>query len=236
LNDKLTGLATQPKRKKHLRQVLRAMEKLLLVRIVNFPGGEPDASPPDEEVLGKNSLISLTWTGMLWLRRAWSARERLSRNCDVVTVHQNLVDEEEDGGWGDPYWVDTGCRVSPDSDQGQALQVVDAFPAVSSIFDLAKLTGSCAEIAITTPIAYSLRLRCARSHHDLPREDALRLLIEIAHLKRLDRQRTAGVTIALSKVDAVHMRASAGVRVGSHDACEFNERVDAGSNRVRVEA
>src|SRR5688572_25442367 len=69
LNDKLTGLATQPKRKKHLRQVLRAMEKLLLVSIVDFPGDEPDASPPDEEVLDKNSLISLTWTGMLWLRK-----------------------------------------------------------------------------------------------------------------------------------------------------------------------
>jgi len=153
LNGKLTGLATLPKRKKHLRQALRAMEKLLLVSIVNFPRGDADASPADEDMLGKDRLISLTWTGMLWLRRAWSARERLSRNCNLVTVHQNLVDEEEEGGWGDPYWVDNGCRMGPDNDQRHAQPGVETFPAITSIFDLAKLTGSCAEIAITTPEA-----------------------------------------------------------------------------------
>ena len=76
LSAKLTGLASLPKRKKHLRQALRAMEKLFLVSIVNFPGDDEDAPEPDEDVVGKNSLVSLTWTGMLWMRRAWAARRR----------------------------------------------------------------------------------------------------------------------------------------------------------------
>ncbi|MEJ8839355.1 hypothetical protein [Ramlibacter sp. AN1133] len=137
LAQKLTGKATVPKRKKHLRQALRAMEKLFLVNIVNFPGEDPAAPDPDDDVVGKNSLVSLTWTGMLWLRRAWSARERLARHGSVEAVHRNLVAEEDETGWGDPYWVERVCTVDPEGPQGRAHRVLEAFPSIASIFDLA---------------------------------------------------------------------------------------------------
>jgi hypothetical protein len=137
LSQKLTGMASLPKRKKHLRQALRAMEKLFLVSIVNFPGDDADAPDPDEDVVGKSSLVSLTWTGMLWLRRAWAARERLARHRDVETVHRDLVEEEEEAGWNDPYWVENVSSVDPEGSHRRAQRVLEAFPAVTSIFDLA---------------------------------------------------------------------------------------------------
>jgi hypothetical protein len=137
LAERLTGKASVPKRKKHLRQALRAMEKLFLVSIVNFPGEKPDAPDPDEDVVGKSSLVSLTWTGMLWLRRAWSARERLARHGSIEAVHRNLVAEEDETGWGDPYWVERVCTVDPEGPQRRAHRVLEAFPSVTSIFDLA---------------------------------------------------------------------------------------------------
>jgi hypothetical protein len=137
LSQRITGMATLPKRKKHLRQALRAMEKLFLVNIVNFPGEDADAPDPDEDVVGKSSLVSLTWTGMLWLRRAWAARERLARHRSLETVHRDLVEEEEDAGWNDPYWVENVSSVDPEGSHRRAQRVVEAFPAITSIFDLA---------------------------------------------------------------------------------------------------
>lgn len=139
LSGKITGLASLPKRKKHLRQALRAMEKLFLVSIVNFPGDDADAPEPEEDVVGKSSLVSLTWTGMLWLRRAWSARERLARHRSITAVHQDLIEEEEEAGWADPYWVENVSSVDPEGSQRRAQRVVEAMPAITSIFDLAAI-------------------------------------------------------------------------------------------------
>lgn len=137
LSQKLTGLASLPKRKKHLRQALRAMERMLLVHIVNFPGDDPDAPEPDEDVVGRNSLVSLTWTGMLWLRRAWSARERLARHRDIALVHRDLIAEEEEAGWTDPYWVENVCNLEAEPTQRPAERARKARAPVTSIFDLA---------------------------------------------------------------------------------------------------
>lgn len=137
LSQKLTGLASLPKRKKHLRQALRAMEKLFLVSIVNFPGDDTDAPDPDEDVVGKSSLISVTWTGMLWLRRAWAARERLAGHRNLVEVHRNLIEEEEEAGWNDPYWVENVSSVDPEGSKRRVERMIEAFPAITSIFDLA---------------------------------------------------------------------------------------------------
>ena len=136
LSQKLTGLASVPKRKKHLRQALRAMERMLLVHIVNFPGEDPDAPEPDEDVVGRNSLVSLTWTGMLWLRRAWAARERLARHRDLALVHRELVEEEEEAGWGDPYWVENVCSVEFEGGE-RAQPRRKTHRPITSIFDLA---------------------------------------------------------------------------------------------------
>jgi hypothetical protein len=137
LSQKITGLASLPKRKKHLRQALRAMERMLLVHIVNFPGDDADAPEPEEDIVGRNSLVSLTWTGMLWLRRAWSARERLARHRDLALVHRELVEEEEEAGWGDPYWVENVCSLEADAAQRPRPRSRKSRPPITSIFDLA---------------------------------------------------------------------------------------------------
>ncbi len=137
LSQKLTGMASLPKRKKHLRQALRAMERMLLVHIVNFPGDDDDAPEPDEDVVGKNSLVSLTWTGMLWLRRAWAARERLSRHRGLALVHRELVEEEEEAGWADPYWVENVCSLEADASERPQARGRKTPRPITSIFDLA---------------------------------------------------------------------------------------------------
>jgi hypothetical protein len=136
LSRKITGMASLPKRKKHLRQALRAMERMLLVHIVNFPGEDADAPEPDDDVVGRNSLVSLTWTGMLWLRRAWAARERLSRHRDLALVHRELVAEEEEAGWADPYWVENVCSLESDAAERPAVRSRKAQRPITSIFDL----------------------------------------------------------------------------------------------------
>lgn len=143
LSERLTGLANLPKRKKHLRQALRAMEKLMMVSIVNFPGDDEDAPGPDEDVVGKSSLVSLTWTGMLWLRRAWAAREHLSRDTDPVRIHQQLVSEEDEAGWNDPYWVENVTSVDPEAPARQERERTACGPLVTSVFDLPRDTACC---------------------------------------------------------------------------------------------
>ena len=143
LSARLTGLANLPKRKKHLRQCLRAMEKLMMVSIVNFPGDDEEAPAPDEDVVGKNSLVSLTWTGMLWLRRAWAAREHLSRDSDPVRIHQQLVSEEDEAGWNDPYWVENVSSVDPDAAARQQRAGAASGPRITSVFDLPQDTSCC---------------------------------------------------------------------------------------------
>lgn len=136
LTARLTGLANLPKRKKHLRQCLRAMEKLMMVSIVNFPGDDEEAPGPDEDVVGRNSLVSLTWTGMLWLRRAWAAREHLCRGTEVLRIHQQLVSEEDEAGWNDPYWVENVSSVDPDAAARQQRSAAASCPRITSVFDL----------------------------------------------------------------------------------------------------
>ena len=143
LSERLTGLANLPKRKKHLRQALRAMEKLMMVSIVNFPGEDEEAPGPDEDIVGRNSLVSLTWTGMLWLRRAWAAREHLCRENDAVRIHQQLVSEEDEAGWNDPYWVENVSSVDPDAAARQEQPCGASWPRITSVFDLPQDTGCC---------------------------------------------------------------------------------------------
>ncbi len=139
LSDRITGFQNISHRKKHVRTVLRGLERLLLVSIVNFPGedaAEEEADP--EGVIGRNSLISLTWSGMVWLRRAWQARARLAGVHNILTVHRNLVEEEDEGKANDPYWVENISGADPDGIDRRASRIAEAMPSVTSVFGLAK--------------------------------------------------------------------------------------------------
>lgn len=98
LAERITGFETVTARKRQLRAMLRGLEKLLLISIVNFTGEvSSDEGDSHDEVIGKNSLVSLTWTGMVWMRRAWAARARLVSTRSIQAVHKLMVDEEDDG-------------------------------------------------------------------------------------------------------------------------------------------
>lgn len=117
LSDRIAGIANVTQRKKSVRQVLRAMEKLHLVGIVNFPDPEGDDAGEGEDnegVIGRMSMISLTWTGMVWLRRAWAARGKIMVSYFSPRVHQSFVEEEDDGKGNDPYWVENLTGADPE--------------------------------------------------------------------------------------------------------------------------
>lgn len=139
LSDRITGFENISLRKKHIRGVLRGLEKLMLVSIVNFHGEEDAEDPGDANgVIGRNSMISLTWSGMVWMRRAWQARANLAGPHNVQEVHQALVEEEDEGKANEPYWVENITGVDPDGTERRARRVVAAMPSITSVFGLAQ--------------------------------------------------------------------------------------------------
>lgn len=134
LSDRIT-IENVTVRKKHLRGVLRGLEKLRLITIVNFPEAE-DELPPADDQIGRASLISLTWAGMVWMRRAWEARARLGDVRSMPRVHQMLVDEEDEGKANEPFWVENLASTGP-ADAQRAQRIATAAPGISSVFHLA---------------------------------------------------------------------------------------------------
>ncbi len=142
LAERITGFETVTARKRQLRAMLRGLEKLLLVSIVNFTGEvATDEGDSQDEVIGKNSLLSLTWTGMVWMRRAWAARARLASTRSVQAVHKLMVEEEDDGKANDPFWVENISTVDPEGPGRRAERIKAFSPGIASVFDLARAKG-----------------------------------------------------------------------------------------------
>jgi hypothetical protein len=136
IGERLTGYPNVTACKKQLRYTLRGLEKLLLVRIVNFAGLRPERIEADD-VIGRASLVSLTWTGMIWMRRAWQARARLATEHGLGRVHEDLVAEEDEGKANEPYWIENITGVDPDGPARRADRIAEALPLIRSVFDLA---------------------------------------------------------------------------------------------------
>ena len=150
ISDKITGEPGDSisRRKKHVRMVLRGMERLRLVEITNFPLDEPvvpaEESPAtDDNALGKASLVSLTWLGMVWMRRAWQARQALVKNIHarnrVRYIHQELVLEEDDGKGCEPVWVENISNADPDGPERRMARIREVMPRITNIFDMASV-------------------------------------------------------------------------------------------------
>lgn len=148
ISDKITGEPGDSisRRKKQVRMVLRGMERLRLVEITNFPLDEPvevDEELPasDDNALGKTSLVSLTWSGMVWMRRAWQARQALVKNIHdgdhVRYIHHELVLEEDDGKGSEPVWVENISNADPDGPERRMARIREVMPRITSIFDMA---------------------------------------------------------------------------------------------------
>ncbi len=109
-----------------------------MISVVNFAGDAASDTDAQDDVIGKNSLISLTWTGMVWLRRAWAARARLASEANIRLVHQNMVEEEDAGKANDPFWVENISTVDPEGPARRAERIkAVATPGIASVFDLA---------------------------------------------------------------------------------------------------
>lgn len=138
LAERITGFENVTAKKRQLRASLRGLEKLLLISVVNFAGDAASDTDAQDDVIGKNSLISLTWTGMVWLRRAWAARARLASEANIRLVHQNMVEEEDAGKANDPFWVENISTVDPEGPARRAERIkAVATPGIASVFDLA---------------------------------------------------------------------------------------------------
>ncbi len=121
-------------RRRNLRQVLRNLVDLQLISYVNFEA--PDRrrlSKEQEDSVGLNSMLSLEWAGMVWLRRAWIARQRLMRSSSFMSVHQLLVEEEDDGKKNSPAWVENICQLT----EIAGYQTHTPRLTMRSVFDLA---------------------------------------------------------------------------------------------------
>ena len=138
ISDRLTGYASTTTRKKYLRYMLRGLEKLLLVHIINFPSVQDAVCQQQGGVLGRCSVVSLTWSGMIWMRRAWQARATLARNGTLLLAHRNLVEEEDDGKACEPHWVENISAVDPEGAHRRAQRIAEIIPAIVSVFDLAR--------------------------------------------------------------------------------------------------
>lgn len=126
-----------------LRQVLRGLESLQLVQITVFDDAVERGTAPNS--LGEGALVSLTTLGVIWLRRAWTARGRIGGWPDswvpsaesVLHAHSILVEEEDSGKGNDPYWVEN-LLSSAASDADKRCHVAREAPAARSVFELAR--------------------------------------------------------------------------------------------------
>lgn len=124
-------------RRAKLRTFLRGLERLFLISIVNFPGKPVAPDKPLSDSLGDTSVISLTWTGMVWMRRAWAARARLAGQGGVMAAHRSLIEEEDAGKCNDPFWVENIGTIDPQGPR-RRMERIQSFQGIASVFDLGR--------------------------------------------------------------------------------------------------
>lgn len=139
LAERLDGVESISMRKRMLRRVIRSMEKSRLLSIVNFPDKEGEEVEDGDEVVGGSSLISITWTGMVWMRRAWNARVSLARTTSLQVAHSTISEEEDSVKGNDLYWVENLSSGDRESVRNAIRESKTARPIVNSVFDLGNL-------------------------------------------------------------------------------------------------
>lgn len=136
LANRISGPESLTSRKRTLRRMLRGMEQYKLLSIVNFPDEEGEAVEDGEDLIGRNSMISITWTGMVWMRRAWTARARLAGSSSVLVAHRTLSEEEDEGKAHGPVWVEGLASTEPDVVKKSIRAINNTRGHVTSVFDL----------------------------------------------------------------------------------------------------
>jgi hypothetical protein len=137
VSDRIHGPESVTLRKKSLRRILRSMERLCLISIVNFPDEDGGTVDDGEDLIGRTSMISLNWTGMVWMRRAWGARSKMVKGNNVRAVHDLFTEEEDEGKGNDPCWVENLEGADPEAAREQIRQQHTRSSPITSVFDLA---------------------------------------------------------------------------------------------------
>ena len=99
-----------------------------------FQKGE--AFDEGDEVVGGFSVISITWTGMVWMRRAWNARMSLARTTSLEVAHETICEEEDSIKGNDLYWVENLNGADRDGVKGAIREIKAKHTRVNSVFDL----------------------------------------------------------------------------------------------------
>jgi len=134
-----------------LRCTLKGMHRINLINIVtpkSCTQGDQDkdkedddsdtasSNPSTEVIIAGKSRIFLTWAGMVWIRRSWTARFALMQRSPLLEVHNHICSEEDEGRSVDPYWVENLFN-SPKEDSFPSISVAkDPFKKVNFVFDL----------------------------------------------------------------------------------------------------
>jgi len=131
------------KTKRFLRVSLRAMQRIHLLTTVNFTGEleEDEAESVDEDQIGRHTLVSITWTGMIWLRRAWTARMSFMSKKGLMMAHEHFCEEEDEDRAIEPYWVESINGQDPEVKALAARAQVHMSKAVNSVFQLGALSN-----------------------------------------------------------------------------------------------
>ena len=136
LADRVRGIESPIMRKRAMRRTLRTMERLNLVSVITFAESN-ELTDKQLEELGRNSMITLTWTGMVWMRRAWQARANLARNQrSILQAHEMLVAEEEEGRGDEPIWVEGLAGSTPEEAKTSVRAITIGRGHITSVFDL----------------------------------------------------------------------------------------------------
>lgn len=98
----LTGYGdTRATRKAAARALDRMVRQKLLTKL-HFNADAPSASP---DGINEGTAFEMTGTGLLYLRGACVARQKLARSCSLAEAHRIISDEEDDGNSHDLHYL-----------------------------------------------------------------------------------------------------------------------------------
>jgi hypothetical protein len=137
LAERIRGFESSLLRKRAMRRTLRTMARLKLVSLVTFVASDEQTDAKRETEDWSNSMITLTWAGRVWMRRAWQARANLAhKRHSILQAHQMMVEEEEEGRGDEPVWVEGLAGVSPEEAKSNVRAITAGRGHITSVFDL----------------------------------------------------------------------------------------------------
>lgn len=99
-----------------------------------------DSTP--EFIINSKSRIYLTWAGMVWIRRSWTARMALMQRSSLLEVHSQICNEEDEGRSVDPYWIENLFSSLKEENMPFIALASDPTKRINFVFDLGAASKS----------------------------------------------------------------------------------------------